>query len=378
MAKTIMLSAGEASGDLHGAHIAQRLQAANPANKLVGMGSQQMQAAGVELLIDSRSIAVMGLIEVLAHWGEIQAALKTLKAYLHSNPPDLLVLIDYQEFNLKLAKEAKQLGIKVLFYVSPQVWAWRSGRAKKIGKAIDMMAVIFPFETKVYQDANVPVRYVGHPLVNKVNPSLSPDEALSYFGLTNDRPIIGLMPGSRKSEIKYILPIVLASAQQIQQRLKNVQFILPVASTLGKQSIQEAVENSGLDIILSEDKTYDAIACCQSIIAASGTATLEIALLGIPMCIVYHVSGLSYAILSRLIEIEHVGLPNIIAARQVVPEYIQGAAQAEDIANEIIRQINDDSYRQKICSDLAGVKQALGTQSGIEGIGQLILEMLAD
>ncbi len=377
MPKTVMLVAGEASGDLHGAEIAERLYAQQPGIQCVGMGSRHMRDAGVKLLTDSANIAVVGLIEVLAHWNDIQAALNCLKKYLVDSPPDLLVLIDYPEFNLKLAASAKKLGIKVLFYVSPQVWAWRPGRIKKIGRLIDMMAVIFPFEKKVYEEAGIPVRYVGHPLTQKVKTSTSREQAYKEFELNPEYKTVALLPGSRRSEIKRILPIIIKSAELIQKHGQNIQFIMPIASALPFDEIQKQVhENSITDIKLVQGRAYDVIQCSDTVVVASGTATLEVALLNKPMVIIYRVSTLSYAIIKRLIKVKNVGLANIVAGKQVVPELIQNLATPENISAEVLRQLNDTDYYNQLLAGLNLTINNLGKEDGIQGITGLIIEIL--
>jgi lipid-A-disaccharide synthase len=374
MKQTVMLVAGEASGDMHGAGLARRLQQADV--RCVGMGSRHMRAAGVEMIVDSSGIAVVGLFEVLAHWSEIQAALKTLRAALATYRPALLVLIDYPEFNLKLAETAKTLGIPVLFYVSPQVWAWRPKRIHKIGRRIDHMAVIFPFETEFYRQAGIPVTYVGHPLAHRVKASLDREAALRQFGLDSRLKTVALMPGSRNSEIKRLLPVLLAAAVKIRQQLADVQFLLPAASTLDSDKLQQQADASGITIRVIQGRTYDAINASDIAVTASGTATLEVALLQIPMIVVYKVSALSYAILKRLITVPHIALANIVAGRRIVPEMIQSDATADKIAAEAVRLLTDTACYQRIRHDLAAVQLNLGLQDGIEGVARLALELL--
>jgi lipid-A-disaccharide synthase len=375
MSRTVMLVAGEASGDMHGAELAHRLQQ-EAGIKCIGMGSRHMQAAGVELVVDSSRIAVVGLFEVLAHWSEIQAALKTLRATLAARRPDLVVLIDYPEFNLKLAKTAKTLGIPVLFYVSPQVWAWRPKRIHKIGRRIDHMAVIFPFEEDFYRRAGIPVTYVGHPLARRVKPDLDRETALRHFGLDSRLKTVALMPGSRNSEIKRLLPVLIAAAHQIRQRIAGVQFLLPAAPTLDAGELRRQANASGLRIPVVQGHAYDAINASDVAITASGTATLEIALLKTPMIVIYKVSPLSYAILKRLIRIKQIALANIIAGQVIVPELIQSEATADRITAEAVRLLTDTALHQRMRGDLDAVKRNLGQQDGIAGICKLVLKLL--
>lgn len=371
-----MLVAGEASGDMHGAELARRLSESGI--RCIGMGSSHMQKAGVELITDSSGIAVVGLFEVLAHWSEIQEALKSLRAALAARRPHLLVLIDYPEFNLKLAETAKALGIPVLFYVSPQVWAWRPKRIHKIGRRIDHMAVIFPFETELYRAARIPVTYVGHPLALRVKAGSDRATALRDFGLDTGLKTVALMPGSRAGEIKRLLPVLIAAARLIQLRVPGVQFVLPAAPSLDAVSLQRRVDSSGLRIPVVQGRTYDAVNASDIAITASGTATLEVALLETPMIVVYKVSPLSYAILKRLITVKQIALANIVAGRPVVPELIQSDATPDKIAAEAMRLLTDAAYHRRVREDLAAVRQRLGSQDGIAEVGKLVIRLLRE
>ncbi len=376
MKKTLMIVAGESSGDLHGSEIASRLSRSNNDIYCVGMGSQKMRESGVELLFDCASIAVVGLWEVLTHWSDIKRAMRKLENHIIQSPPDLLLLIDYQEFNLRLARFAKQRGIKVLFYVSPQLWAWRKGRIKKFANIIDMMAVIFPFEVKYFEGSSIPVRYVGHPLTNKVTATVDRQSTLIQYRLNSDNPVVGLLPGSRRSEIQRILPILLDTAKLLALQIPGIQFILPIAHTSLLPAIQKMINEKNINIRLIEENRYNAINTCSAVIVASGTATLEVALLGIPMAIVYRVAPLTYAILSRMISIPFIGLANIVAGQQVAKEYVQGNAEPEGIASEIKELLLNDTYADQARVRLELVKSKLGESDGIEGISNLVLEML--
>jgi lipid-A-disaccharide synthase len=376
MQKTIMIVAGEASGDLYGGGIAGYIHNTDRNIRCIGMGSSKMRDAGVELLYDSAGIAVVGILEVLTHWPEIKRALRTLEDYIPGNKPDLLILIDYQEFNLRLARFAKQHGVKVLFYISPQVWAWRQGRLKKFVDRIDMMAVIFPFEVKYFTAAKIPVRYTGHPLCNKVAATASRHDTLDKYGLTAASPVIGLLPGSRRSEIQRILPILLETAKRLRTLMPGAQFLLPVAGSSLLPQIQDKLRHTDLDIKTCIDDTYNAINSCDAAMVASGTATLETALLNVPMAVVYRLSPISHAILRRLISIPLYSLVNIIAGKEIVREFIQDQASPDLIAGEIVRLIDDKFYRNQVTASLQSVRQELGDTDGIEGIAELALQML--
>lgn len=372
----VMILAGEASGDAHAAEFVEQLYQLYPDIRLTGMGSHSMRKAGVELIYDSAKIAVMGLVEVIKHWGDIKHAMNLVKAALEDDKPDLLVLVDYPEFNLKMARHARSLGIKVLFYISPQVWAWRPKRIHKIGRSIDHMAVIFKFETEYYERAGIPVSFVGNPLVDKVKSSRPVGELRQLLDIKSDTQVVGLFPGSRNSEIDRLLPLMFETAHFMRQRNPALQFIMPIANTLDYDAIENQSQQSGLDITLTRDDIYDVIPCCDAIISCSGTVTLEIALLEIPMCIVYKMSWLSYQIMSRLINIPNIGLANIVAKRRVVQEYLQNEATAKNISAEIFKILDDDEYRSQVIQDLSEVKANLGEGDGAGNMARLVLSFI--
>ncbi|MBT9098263.1 lipid-A-disaccharide synthase [Methylovulum psychrotolerans] len=372
---TVMFSAGEASGDQHAANLFLELKKQVPDIQALGMGSSKMAAAGVDVRYDSSAIAVIGVVEVLKHYAEIRRVLAFMQRLVAEERPDLLVCVDYKEFNYKLAKFAKQQGVKVLFYVSPQVWAWRAGRVKQYGKAIDMMAVIFPFETAYYEAENVPVRYVGHPSVDKVHPQYAKAEALQLFGLDGQRPVVGLFPGSRANEIKRLLPVMLAAAVQVQQRLPAVQFVLPQASSI-PDALLAAYLPEALPIKVVKNQPYEVMQCCDAVMTTSGTATLEIALFTVPMVITYKLSLLTYWLGRLLVKTPFIGLPNIVAGKLVVKELIQHEATADNLAAEMLRILTDDAYAQTMRAELVQVKQALGQGGASKNMADLVVAML--
>jgi lipid-A-disaccharide synthase len=332
---TILFSAGESSGDQHAANMFLELKKHQPDIKGIGMGGAQMARAGIDIRYDSSNIAVIGVVEVIKHYGEIRRALTLMQHLVATERPDLLVCVDYKEFNLKLARYAKKQGIKVLFYVSPQVWAWRPGRAKTYGKAIDMMAVIFPFETAYYDAEKVPVRYVGHPSVDKVHPRHSKAEDRVHFGLDEKKPVAGLLPGSRANEINRMLPVMLAAAEKLQAGLPGIQFILPQADSISDELLEGHLRQSPVKITVIKNQPYDVIQCCDVVMTTSGTATLEIALLTVPMVITYKLATFTYWLGRWLVNTPFIGLPNIIMGKRIVKELIQHEATADKLAAEV-------------------------------------------
>lgn len=373
---TIMFSAGESSGDQHAANMFLELKKQCPEINGVGMGGAKMAQAGINVHYDSANIAVIGIVEVIKHYVEIRRALKMMQQLLEHERPNLLVCVDYKEFNFKLARYAKQLGIKVLFYVSPQVWAWRPGRVRAYGKVIDMMAVIFPFETAYYDAENVPVRYVGHPSVDKVHPLHSKDEDFVRFNLNDQHAVVGLLPGSRVNEIKRMLPVMLTAAEKLHANFPDIQFILPQADSITDELLQSYLRQSSIKVTVIKHQPYDVIQCCNAVMTTSGTATLEIALLTVPMVIAYKLSPITYLLGRWLVNIPFIGLPNIVAGKAIVKELIQQDANAENLALELQHILSDRLYSAQMRENLAQVKQLLGQGGGSKNMAQLALEML--
>ena len=371
-----MLVAGEASGDQHAANLFVELKKRVPAVRGIGMGGQQMAQAGIDLRFDSSNIGVIGLIEIIRHYGEIRSALKLMEQTVEQERPDLLICIDYKEFNYKLAKHAKACGIKVLFYVSPQVWAWRPGRVVKYGRAIDMMAVIFPFEVPYYQRENVPVRFVGHPLAEKVHPTRDREAVLEQYQLNPQQLIIGLLPGSRANEIKRILPLTLATAKRLGERFPGIQFVLLQADTVADSALEEPLKPFSDSITVVKGDRYNLINCCDAVICTSGTATLEVALLGIPMVIVYRLAWVTSILGGLLIKQPFIGLPNIVAGRRIVEEFIQHKATPKRVFNEIEKILTDHDYAEAQRQAFKEVKQKLGAGGGSKNMAELAQQML--
>ncbi|MEF3076264.1 lipid-A-disaccharide synthase [Methylobacter sp. Wu1] len=374
---TVLFSAGESSGDQHAANMFLELRKYRPDIQGIGMGGAKMAQAGIDVRYDSSNIAVIGLVEVIKHYGEIRRALKLMQKIVSDEQPDLLVCVDYKEFNFKLARYAKQCGIKVLFYVSPQIWAWRPGRVKKYGEVIDMMAVIFPFETAYYEAENVPVRYVGHPSVNKVHAQHSKEEDLVRFGLDQKKTIIGLLPGSRANEIKRMLPVMLKAAEEIQNDMPEAQFLLPQADSISDALLEAYLSQSPVKIITVKNQPYDVIQCCDVVMTTSGTATLEIALLTVPMVIAYKLSPLTYLLGRWLVNTRFIGLPNIIAGKGIVKELIQHEATPEKLAAEVNRILTDKFYADAMRDNLSRVKAQLGQGGGSKNMAELAWTMLS-
>ena len=375
--KNVLIVAGEASGDAHGARLVSAVKEKDPSINFYGVGGSDMRAAGVDVDTDASELAVVGIWEVIAHRKVIFAVLNDLKERLRTSPPDLLLLIDYAEFNLKLAEYAKSIGVKVLFYISPQVWAWRQGRVNKIRNSVDMMAVIFNFEKEFFLKHNVPAKYVGHPLSHNVKPSIEKQEFLQQNDINTSHKVVGLFPGSRKSEIKRLLPIILESAKLLNQKDPGIEFLLPLASTLSQQDLAQYLNESTLNIHVIKDNAFNVMNACDAIVTVSGTVTLEIALIGTPLIIINRVSWLTYLIVKNMIKIPYIGLCNIVANKLIAPEFIQKDATPEKIAKALFELINDEDKNKETRKKLGLIHQLLIDAPVDISISDLTLEMLS-
>jgi lipid-A-disaccharide synthase len=371
-----MIVAGETSGDLHGASLVQAILELAPDVKFRGIGGRRMQEAGVELLAHAADMAVVGLTEVIAKFNQIRKVLNLMKADLAASKPDLLILIDYPDFNLMLGKAAKALGVKIFYYISPQVWAWRRGRIKKIRSIVDKMAVILPFEEQLYRNEDVDATYVGHPLLDTVTIKYTRAEALQQFGLNDGATTVGLLPGSRDTEIARLLPVMMNASEILVKKMPGTQFVLPLAETLDLESVGKILGQYSVPVRIVHHDTLDAMACSDLVIVASGTATLEAALLGKPMVIVYKVSPVSYYIGKRIIKVEHIGLANLIAGKTIVPELIQDEANPERIATEVIHILSDEARLRQIKQELREVREKLGEPGAARRAARLACDLL--
>ncbi len=375
----VMIITGEASGDMHGARLVRAMQELDPHLAFSGMGGRELAAAGVELLYDASRLAVVGVTEVLGHLGDILAARRLLLARMRSRRPCLLILIDYPDFNLLLAAKARKLGIPVFYYISPQVWAWRSGRVRKIGRLTDRVGVILPFEQEFYARRGVRVDFVGHPLMDAVRTTMSRDQFLARHQIPPHAKVIGLLPGSRRREISSLLPDFLAAADRLARaRADECVFLIPRASTVSRRLLEEhglgRYERRICCRVVDEDR-YDLMAACDAVVAASGTVTLELAILGTPAVVTYRVTPRTY-FLGRLLirNIEFFSLVNLVAGRQVVPELLQHEVTPENIAAELEKIAWDVNVHARIREGLAEVTARLGGRGASRRAARIALE----
>ncbi len=378
MPKTIMIIAGEASGDLHGSSLASSLKAIDPDLRLIGMGGEKMIKAGVESYRNIEDLSVIGLGEVLSNLGKFKAVFRFLAGKLDSEKPDCVVLIDYPEFNLRFAKEAKKRNIPVVYYISPQIWAWRKGRVKIVKKFIEKMIVIFAFEKEFYEKEAVAAEFVGHPLLDVVKPRSSREDFLKEQGLADNKKIVALLPGSRQIEVIRNLPVMVKAAEIIKNRSgDDIQFVIAKPKEIKEEIYAEILKNYGLKPKIIEDYPYDCINAADLVLVASGTATLETAILERPMLIIYKVSLLTWLVGKMLVKIPDIGLVNIVAGVRIVPEFVQFDATPEKIADEAIGLISSPEKINEIKAKLRAVREKLGSPGASNRAAESILPCLS-
>jgi len=355
-----MIIAGETSGDLHGGMLVKELKKIDPGLEIYGIGGDRMESAGMELIYHIREFSFMGFVEVLGHLPFIRSVFKKLEELLIARKPDIVVLIDYPGFNLRFAKIARKAGVEVVYYISPQVWAWGKKRVRSIKRLVKKMLVILPFEEKFYQRLKVPAKYVGNPLRDAVRHSLTKEEFCRQHGLNPEKHLIGLLPGSRRQEVERILPVMLQACQLLYNTDQNIQFVLGVAPHIDRQYIESQLERYAFNVALIENQTYDLMSHSRLALVASGTATLETGICGTPMIILYKTNPLSYIIGRSLVNLPFIGLVNLVAGKKVVPEFLQWEARPGAIFLMARMLMDDGPPRQAVINELSLIPQILG------------------
>lgn len=362
-----MIVAGESSGDLHGGSLAEQLRRLAPDRPLVGIGGERMAAAGVELLEDVGNLAVMGFVEVLAHIPKHWALLRRLRQRLASGRVGVVIVIDYPGFNLKLASAANALGVPVLYYVTPQVWAWGAGRLTKIAEVVTKAAPILPFEEKLLRDHGIDAEFVGHPLLDRARDLPSREAARSALGLALDRPLLALFPGSREQEIRRHLDDFVATGEEMQRRIPNLQVVVSVAPTI-------ELEGAGVPFPMIRGASFPLLRAADAAMCKSGTTTLEAAVAGCPLVVAYRTNALTYMLARRLVKIPHIGLVNVVAGREVAREFVQDALNVRDVADELERLVMPRSVRRaELLRGLEEVRGRLGTPGAAERVARMAL-----
>ncbi len=368
----VMIIAGEASGDLHGSGIVRELKRLQPGIDIYGVGGDKMQSAGMEIIYHIRDLGFMGFFEVLQHLPFIKTMERTLDQVVRFKRPDVLVLIDYPGFNLRFARRAKRYNVKIVYYISPQVWAWHKSRVKTIRQFVDLMLVIFPFEEKFYREEHVPVEFVGHPLLEVITSNLDRKKFCKKFDLDERKKIVALLPGSRKQEIEKIFPAMLDAARLIAAKTE-CEIVVGVAPTLDEQYLKTLYRLGSVRLI--KGWTYEVMANADLAVVTSGTATLETACFGTPMVIVYKTSQLTYWIGRMLIRVKNIGLVNIVAGERIVPEFIQRRASARLLAREALAMLGDSALLNEMRSKLYGVREKLGEPGASKRAASRILTL---
>jgi len=375
--RKILLTAAEISGDFHAANLVRAIKRIDADIEFVGTGGEKMRQAGVDVRATTVHMGTVGIWEGLRFYPSFLRIEKQIKRMLWEEPPNLLVLINSRDFNLRIARLAKKRGFRIIYYIAPPAWAWPDWATKRTVRDITEVIAIFPFEVELYRKAGANVTFVGHPLVGMARPTLSKGEAYQEFGLTPDYPIVGLLPGSRAYEIDSLLPIMLRTADEIKRSLKGIQFLLPVADSVFEKRIARIVEESGIDVKVINNNIYDVMNVSDLVITASGTATLEAACLRTPMIVVYKTSLTTWILGNILIKLPYVSLPNILAGRRIVPELLQFRVTPNRLANLALSLLEDSQELEEMKTELNKVARKLGEPGAIERAARIVVKSLA-
>ena len=374
----IMLSAGEASGDLHGANLAEALKAVDPQIELIGMGGEQMRKAGVRIVYDIKNLGVIGIGEIIKKIPFFYKLRTFLVNTMKEEKPDALVCIDYPGFNMKLIEKAKEAGIPVIYYILPTIWAWHKSRGNVIAEYTDLAVSLFPFEAEMYKEMGTNVVYGGHPLLDTVKPSMSKDEAYSFFGLQQEKKTVLFMPGSRVQEVQSLYGKMLAAGKLLQDKVEGLQFMVPKASTIDRHMLEEAAREANLEVHIGEERVYDMMNIADAAICASGTATLETALMGVPTLLVYRVNALTYWLSKILVHLDSIGLPNIISGHRIMPELWQDEVTPENIEAAVLPWLVDAAAAEEARHLMAGVRCQMGEAGAVRRTAEIISEFVKE
>lgn len=372
----VAIAAGDISGDVHGASLAGEIARIVPGVELFGVGGERMERAGVRLLHRMDRLAVIGFVEVLRHIPEAHRVMKDILHSIATLRPRVLVLIDYPGFNLRLARAAKREGVRVVYYIGPQVWAWGGWRIRRIAETVDKMVVTFPFEIDLYRRAGVDVEFVGHPLLDLVRSNLDRRAFAARVGIDPERPIVGLLPGSRAQELRRLVPLMLGSAEEMSRRRSDLQFVVACAPGDCWAFVAEKVKGQRFELRVVKGLTHEVMSNADLLLVASGTATLEAAILGTPMLILYKVSFLSWLILRQLIKVPSIGLVNILAGREIVPEFVQFGAKRSRIVDAAFRMLDGDAERSRVEAELQSVVTRLGTAGASARAARIVADLM--
>ena len=372
--KQFVIVAGEASGDMYGADVARALKRKFHDVRVFGLGGDRMREAGVELVADISQTAVVGLFEAVGYFGTLYGVFRKIVDRIESAPPTAVILIDFPDFNLRLAGRIKAAGVPIIYYISPQVWAWRAGRVHQIRDLVDKMLVILPFEEDIYRRAGVDVEFVGHPLLDMVRPRLSKNVFLAKYRLDGSKPMVAMLPGSRKKELRFVLPTLCLAADRILEAKPETQFVLPVASGLDTDFVRPFIGKRPIRLVVGDN--YEAIRYARAAIVASGTATLETALLGTPEVIVYRIGKATWLLGKLLLKVRMFGLVNIILGEKVVPELYQDAMTPENVAQTTLKLMDDVWTQSQIRENYERLRRQLGKGNVADRVAESVYEVV--
>ncbi len=372
MVKRVMIIAGEASGDLHGSGVVRELKKAQKGLDVYGVGGEHMRRAGMHLVFHINELGFMGFVEVLKHLPFVKIMERTLESILKFKKPDVLVLIDYPGFNLRFARIAKKYNVKIIYYISPQVWAWHKSRVRQIRELVDKMLVIFPFEVDFYRKENVDVEFVGHPLLEVLQSHMSRKNFCRRYGIDGTKKILGLLPGSRRQEIENILPVMLSAAKNIAYE-SDMEVAVGVAPTLEEKYFRALFPMNGVHLV--SGATYDLMDHADFALVTSGTATIETACFATPMFVVYKTSWLTYLIGRLLVRVRNIGMVNIVAGKEIVPEFVQHAASVKNLVREALGLLGNETRLASMKEELSKVKDMLGAVGASRRVAKCILQM---
>lgn len=378
MNKKIFIVAGEASGDVHGADLARALRSLDPRVTLLGMGGEQMRRVGVTVLVDARDVAAVGFTEVFSRLGAVVRAFRQLRRALAVERPGLLLLIDFPDFNFWLARASRRMGIPILYYISPQVWAWRRGRIRTLKRLVKKILVIFHFEEPLYREAGVPVSFVGHPMLDRLRDIPTREEARRQLGCAGTDVVVGLLPGSREGEVHHHLPVLKAAVDRMAHAVPGIRFLLAVADSLPPRLVETLLEGTNARIQPLSGHTYQVMRAADLLITASGTATLEAGLLGTPMVIIYRVSRLTYWAGKLLVDVPFIGMVNLVAGRQVVPELIQDDVTPDRVAKTALELLQNPEALGAMRERLQAVRGKLGEEGASLRAAREVLKTLQE
>jgi lipid-A-disaccharide synthase len=374
----IFIIAGELSGDIIGSMLIKQLKKLDPSLQVTGLGGNKMEEAGARILVNlPRDLAIIGFAEVISKFPKIRRVFHDSVQYLRQNRPECIVLIDYPGFNLRIAEQAHKLGIKVIYYVCPQVWAWHKSRISKMRQFIDKALVILPFEEPFYSERNLDAEYVGTPWLDMMVLTMRKEEVFEHFDFDPGKKLIGLLPGSRRREVETMLPVMIEAAEKIHARRPDTQFVIPRATTVKQEIVDHLLTMSKLSIKVVDAYRYNVRNAMDFAIVVSGTATLETGLLGVPMAIIYKVAYLSWLIGKNLVNIPYIGLINIVAGDMVCPELIQDQCTPQNIADRVLKILNDERELEKIKYQLSKVKEKMGGPGASARVANIVLETIS-